>query len=91
MAKVIITLKIMPSSPDVDLGVIEAKAKEAVTNYGGEVGKVEQEPIAFGLMALNIILVADESKGSTEELEKEIETFEDVNSVEVTDVRRALG
>jgi len=33
----------------------------------------------------------DEQKGSTDPLEKEIQAIEGVNSVEVIDVRRAIG
>ena len=91
MADVIITLKIMPLSPEVDLTPIEGKAKEVISAFGGEVGKVIIEPIAFGLKALNLLFVMDESKGSTEELEAQISQIEGVNSVECTDVRRAIG
>ena len=81
----------MPESPDIDLAKLEEQIKEKVTEYGGEVGKVEIEPVAFGLKALNIILVADESKGSTDKLEENIKNIDGVNSAEVTDVRRAIG
>lgn len=91
MAQVIITLKIMPESPDTDLNKIEKQATQEIAKFGGEVGKVEVTPIAFGLKALNLYFVMDESKGATDSLEKEIETIEGVNSVEVTDVRRAIG
>lgn len=92
MANVIISLKIMPKSPETDLAKVEEKAKEKIVAFAGEGDlKAEQEPVAFGLNALKIIFVMDESKGSTEELEKGIEALEGVNSVEVTDVRRAIG
>ncbi len=91
MAKVIITLQIMPESPQTDLEAIRTQTEEAVKNFGGEVGKVEQEPVAFGLKALKIFFIMDEQKGSTEELEKKIADFQGVASVEITDVRRAVG
>lgn len=91
MAQVIITLKIMPTSPEVDLKAIEEKTRELVKEFGAEVGKVEEEPVAFGLKALKIIFVSDESKGSTDALEEKISQLEDVKSVEVVDVRRAIG
>jgi len=91
MADVIVTLKIMPVSPESDLKDIEAKADQMVSAFGGEVGKVEVEPVAFGLKALKLIFVMDESKGSTDELEKQVSEIEAVNSVEVSDVRRAVG
>lgn len=91
MAQVVVTLKIMPESPETDLKKIEIKATEAITAFGGHVGKVDIEPVAFGLKALKLFFIMDESKGSTEELETEIAKIEEVNSVEVTDVRRTIG
>ena len=90
MADVIVTLKIMPESPETDLKAIEEKGKEIISKVG-EVGKVEEEPIAFGLKALKLIFVMDEDKGSTEPIEQEIAALEGVNSAEAVDVRRALG
>ena len=92
MAKAIVTLKIMPESPDTDLDKIEVQVLEKVKGFAGEgETKKEIEPVAFGLKALKIIFVMDEQKGSTEPLEKEIQKLEGVNSVEVIDVRRAVG
>jgi elongation factor 1-beta len=92
MANVIITLKIMPESPEIDLSKIEEDAKSKINAFAGEGDmKSEQEPVAFGLKALKILFVMDESKGSTEELEKQVAEIEGVNSVEVVDVRRAIG
>jgi elongation factor 1-beta len=92
MASVVVTLKIMPKSPDVDLKAVEEKIKSEIVAFAGEgETKTEVEPVAFGLKALKIIFVMDEAKGSTEPLEKKIQEVEGVNSVEVTDVRRAIG
>ena len=92
MAKVIVTLKIMPTSPEIDLNQLLEKVKAEITAYSGEEEfKVEEKPVAFGLKSLQIMFVMDESKGDTEPLEKKIAEIEGVNSVEVTDVRRAVG
>jgi len=91
MADVVITLRIMPESPETNLKAIEKKAKTFVSEYGGEVGKVEEKPVAFGLKALEIIFVSNEDLGSTDKLEQNIASIESVSSVEVTDVRRAIG
>ncbi|MBW2971238.1 elongation factor 1-beta [Candidatus Woesearchaeota archaeon] len=91
MADVIVTLKIMPESPEVNLKAIQISADSAIKAFGGEVGKVETEPIAFGLKALKIIFVMDEAKGATDPLEEKISALAGVNSVEVTDIRRAIG
>ncbi|MFC1769196.1 elongation factor 1-beta [Nanoarchaeota archaeon] len=92
MASVIVTIKIMPESPEVDLAGLETVAKEKIAAFAGEGDlKSEQIPIAFGLKSLNLTFVMDEDKGSTEPIEKEIAGIEGVNSAEVIDVRRAIG
>ncbi|MFC1733256.1 elongation factor 1-beta [candidate division KSB1 bacterium] len=91
MAKVIVTMKIMPKSPETDLKAIEEKATKLIAEFGGEVGKVEEEPVAFGLKALKLYFVMEEDIGSTESLENDVAEVEGVNSVEVIDVRRAIG
>lgn len=93
MAKAIVTLKIMPESPDVDLKAIEEATIEKINAFCGEDGekRISQEPIAFGLKAIKIIFVMDEKQGTTDPLEQEIAGIEGVNSVDVVDVRRAIG
>jgi elongation factor 1-beta len=92
MAKAIVTIKIMPESPDIDLSKISHLIEEKINAFAGEGDrKKEIEPIAFGLNALKIIFVMDEKTGSTEPLEKDISGIEGVQSVEVVDVRRAIG
>jgi len=92
MANVILTLKIMPESPDIVLDKLYSKIEPLIRKFTGESEfRKEEEPIAFGLKALKITFVMDENKGSTEELEKKISALDGVNSVDVADVRRAVG
>ncbi len=92
MARVVITIKIMPESPEIDLDKIEAKSKTKIIDFSqSQEIKAKQEPIAFGLKALKITFVMDESKGSTDSLEESIKAIPGVNSVETVDVRRAIG
>ncbi len=91
MADVIITLKVMPESIDVDLDNVEREVKEKIKRFGGEVGRTEIKPIAFGLNSLEVIFIVDESKGGTDKLEEDIKGIEGVGNVDVTDVRRAIG
>ena len=90
MANVIITFKIMPESLEVNLDNLEKDVKSLISRYG-EVGKIEREEVAFGLEALNFIVIYDEAKGATEFLEDNIRNVDGVMSVEVTDVRRQIG
>ena len=82
----------MPESPEVDLSKLENEVKAKIKAFSeSEDMKIEQEPIAFGLKALKIMFVMDESRGSTDALEEQIKTIPGVNSVETVDVRRAIG
>ncbi|MBI2134900.1 elongation factor 1-beta [Candidatus Woesearchaeota archaeon] len=92
MARVVATIKIMPESPDTDLSSIEEEAREKIRSFSGNDDmKSVQEPIAFGLKALKITFVMDESQGSPDSLEEDLRSIEGVNSVETVDVRRAVG
>ena len=91
MAKVVVTLKIMPESPDVNLDNLQKKILKKIKDaFGDTETKVEKEPIGFGLNALKIFFVMDESK-KTESLENSIKNIDEVQSVDVVDVRRAIG
>jgi elongation factor 1-beta len=92
MANAIVTVKIMPEEPSVDLKEVEIQALKMIEQHAGKGDtKVEIEPIAFGLSAIKITFIVDEKLGGTEPLEKELETIQGVNSVETIDVRRAIG
>ena len=92
MAQVIITFRVMPESPDTDIAAVEKKVKATIAKFtGNSEFRTDVQPFAFGLKALTITFIMDESKGSTEDLEKQVSDLEGVNSVEVTDVRRAVG
>ena len=92
MAKAVITVKIMPVSPEVDLTKVEEEAKKLIADFAGEgETKTTIEPVAFGLKSVNIIFVMDETKGSPDPVAEKITELEGVNSAEITDVRRAIG
>ena len=92
MAQVVITLKIMPESPDVDLFRIQREAESLIVDFAGK-GKIkaEIEPVAFGLKAIKLIFVSDENKSNLEPLEESIKNIDGVESVNVVDVRRGIG
>ena len=90
-AVVIVSIKLMPDSPETDLGKMCDQAKKEISEFGGTVGKTEETPVAFGLKSLDIMFSMPEEKGSTEDLEKKLGTLPNVSSVQVLDVRRAVG
>jgi len=92
LASAIVTVKIMPVSPEVDLTILEKLSKNIISEFEGEgETKTEQESIGFGIKALKIIFVMDENKGSPDPVADKIMEVEGVNSAEIIDVRRALG
>jgi len=92
MANAVITIRIMPESPEVDLEKVLGEAKKVIADFAGE-GETRSsiQPVAFGIKALNIIFVMDETKGSPDPVAEKITQLEGVNSAEITDVRRAIG
>ena len=90
-AVVIVSIKIMPDSPETNLGELCEQAKKKISEFGGTVGKTEEVPVAFGLKSVDVMFSMPEEKGSTEDLEKQLEDLPNVNSVQVLDVRRAVG
>jgi len=87
----LIKLKIMPSSVEEDLEKIREKVKESVEEYGGRNVRFEEEPIAFGLKAVITIFVLEEEGKEIEPLEENLRGMEGVSSVELLDIRKAIG
>jgi len=90
MGMAVVKIKIMPTSPEVDLEEIETKVQKLVEASGGKGCKIEKEPIAFGLNALIIFFGWDEEK-EIDTLENSMKEIENVNSTEIIDMRRAIG
>jgi translation elongation factor aEF-1 beta len=82
-----IKIKIMPSSPDTNLEEIKNKTKKIVETHGGINRTYEEEPIAFGLKAVIAFFQWPEEK-NLEEIEEKIGKIENVNSVQIIDMRK---
>ena len=90
MALVAVIFKVMPVSPDVDMKKLRENVEAKLKKIGGMLHKVDEQPIAFGLKAL-VFLIGWDEKNDPDLIETEIAKIKDVNSVEITDVRRAIG
>jgi elongation factor 1-beta len=82
MARVVITLKILPEDVEVDLEEVFEKVKEVIPE-GTDVRAHEIVPIAFGLKAIRMNVARDESLGGTDDIEAAISAIEGVSQVEV--------
>ena len=81
MGQVAITFRIMPESPQVDIKKLKHHIEAKV-----DVQQIKEEPIGFGLVALKVLVVMPDSKGGTDNLEKELGAIAGVASVETEDV-----
>ena len=89
MGEVMNTLKVMPESPEVDLEQLKAQITDLIPETA-TLHAIEEEPIAFGLVALNTMVIVEDGEGGTEAIEDEIRALEDVASVEVTATGRLM-
>ncbi len=90
MSVVAVKIKIMPDSPESDMKKIEKDVKAVLEKNGVKNPKFEVKPIAFGLKALIIMFGWPEDK-ELEELEEKLKKIASVGSVQVIDIRRAIG
>jgi len=90
MGQAIVTLKVMPESVEINLSDLEKEITHVLAQHDIKVSKIDREPIAFGLLALNVIFLMDENKGDTETLENACKSLKGVMNAEVTDMRRSF-
>jgi elongation factor 1-beta len=89
MGEVVATIKLMPESPEMDLAKVKAEIINSIPK-NTELHSIEEEPIAFGLVAINVMVVVDDGEGGTEQVEENLSKIDEVASVEVVDVRRLM-
>lgn len=85
-----VKFKIMPSSPDANLEEIEKSISEILEKENVRNPNFSIEPIAFGLKAIIVFFGWPEEK-ELESLEEKLKLVKDVNSVDLIDLRRAIG
>jgi translation elongation factor aEF-1 beta len=90
MSIVAVKIKLMPVSPETDLKKIETGVKGVLNQNNVKNPQFEIQEIAFGLKALTVLFGWPDEK-SLEELEEKLKKIEDVSSIEVVDIRRAIG
>jgi elongation factor 1-beta len=92
MAKAIITFKIMPESPEVDLEPIKEEARK-IAKEAGAIGEmqVKEEPIAFGLKAVLVMAMYEVAGSDFDGIAAKMNEIEEVQSAEVAKMDLALG
>ena len=90
MGDISVKIKLMPSSVETNLEEIKEKSKKILEEKGGKNVRFEEEPIAFGLKAIIVFFIWSEEK-ELESIEKNLEKIENVNSLQVLDIRKTIG
>jgi elongation factor 1-beta len=83
LARVAVTFRIMPEEAGSDLHAIKEGLKRAL---GPDLRDVAERPVAFGLVALEAIVVLDDAGGELERSEKAVRDVDGVSSVETLSV-----
>ena len=88
MARVAVVLRVLPNSVEIQPSELLEKIRMNLPGDYQILGSGE-EPIAFGLKALKIIIsIPEETEGGTEQLEQFIKGIDGVEEVEVETVHR---
>lgn len=90
MGIALIKIKLMPDSPDANLEKIKQESQKIIEENKGTKTSFEEKPIAFGLKAVIAGFALDETY-ELEPIENKLKEIENVNSIEVIDMRRAFG
>lgn len=88
MGKVLATIKVFPSETTVNLQDLR-KTIQGRLPTGASVYGFDEEPIAFGLVALIAhITVPEEQEGKMEEVENALHAIREISEIQVTNVSR---
>jgi len=82
-----IKIKIMPSSPSINLEKLQQEVKKLIEKKGGKNRQYEEQPIAFGLKAVIAFFEWPEEK-ELEDLENSLRKINNVNSIQIIDMRK---
>jgi elongation factor 1-beta len=88
LAKVLASIKIFPSDANIDLTGLKSKVQAALP-AGSSVEKFEEEPVAFGLVALIAhVVLPEDVEGKMDQVEAAIQAVDLVSEIQVLNVRR---
>lgn len=87
MGKVAAKLKVMPSSPEIDLDELQERLEDSLPE-GAKINGFERDNVAFGLIALLPTVIVPDDAGGTEAVEEAFSGVDDVESVSVENVGR---
>jgi elongation factor 1-beta len=87
MAKIVASLKILPIDVSTDLNILRDEV-ENILPKNASIYKFEEDPIAFGLVALIAHIIIPEEGEEMNRIEKAITDLKEVSQLETLMVRR---
>jgi elongation factor 1-beta len=86
--KVVVVAKVFPKSVESNRLQLAEEIKQKLKGVA-EIKKIDEEPIAFGLVALKLHLVVPEDlEGGTDVIETSVSSLDTVSNIEITHVYR---
>jgi translation elongation factor aEF-1 beta len=88
MTQVLVTIKIFPQDAPADMNALKEKIRKTLEGKAS-IYKYEEEPVAFGLVALVAhVLVPEEVQGRMDEVEELLKKTDGISEVQVMVSRR---
>ncbi len=87
MARVLATVKIFPSGPEVDLDSLSDKVKRGLPE-GFKLHGKETEPLAFGMKVLLVGITMPDAEGYSSKLEEYLKGLKEVDEITILNVQR---
>jgi len=82
MARILAAIKIFPNDANIDLNALKAKIQSSLP-AGSTVQKFEEEPVAFGLVALiAYVVMPQDAGGQMDQVEESIRSVDQVSQNE---------
>ena len=75
----------MPKEADIDVDKLEGEIKSLINP-----DRIVKEPIAFGLVALNVSKLVDDAEGQIDSIENKLKSLDDVGEIEVVEITRTI-
>lgn len=85
MAEVLVAFRVMPKDTTINTDVLVQKIRSEV-----KPDRTQAQPIAFGIVAIQVIKFIPDAEGELEAVEKKLRAIEGVWEVEVTEITRSI-
>jgi len=83
MGKVAVTFRVMPEGVEVDLDAVQSRLRDSLRE---RLKKLEVKPVAYGLRAIEAIVILEDAAGEMERVESLLLQIPGVGGVETTEV-----